>query len=171
MRVWTDSSAALGICSRQGLGKLRHIDIQTLWIQEKVRTKQIVLKKVRGEVNPADLLTKHLNSKEKVDQLVKLYGLVFMSGRAKSAPLLRRKAIEDTSEDFEAEDLELIVMDYIDEARVAVMPEAVAHDIAVWPHMYPEKMREAMFPTAVAVPSPEDEDQYAMGEHARLHQR
>ena len=24
--VWTDSSAAIGICSRQGLGKLRHIE-------------------------------------------------------------------------------------------------------------------------------------------------
>ena len=28
--VWTDSSAAIGICSRQGLGKLRHIDTDTL---------------------------------------------------------------------------------------------------------------------------------------------
>ena len=25
-RVWTDSSAAIGICKRQGLGKLRHLD-------------------------------------------------------------------------------------------------------------------------------------------------
>jgi hypothetical protein len=29
VRVWTDSSAAIGICSRQGLGKLRHIDTHT----------------------------------------------------------------------------------------------------------------------------------------------
>ena len=91
VRVWTDSSAAIGICSRQGLGKLRHIDTQALWIQEKVRTKQIILKKVRGEVNPADLLTKFLSSKDKVDQLVNLYGCVFMSGRAKSAPLLKKR--------------------------------------------------------------------------------
>ena len=54
VRVWTDSSAAIGICSRQGLGKLRHTDTQALWIQEHVRTKNIILKKVRGEVNPAD---------------------------------------------------------------------------------------------------------------------
>ena len=25
LRPWTDSSAAVGICSRQGLGKLRHL--------------------------------------------------------------------------------------------------------------------------------------------------
>ena len=29
LRVWTDSSAAIGICSRQGLGKLRHLDTHT----------------------------------------------------------------------------------------------------------------------------------------------
>ena len=30
LRVWTDSSATLGICSRQGLGKLQHLDTHTL---------------------------------------------------------------------------------------------------------------------------------------------
>ena len=30
MRVWTDSSATIGICSRQGLGKLRHVDTRSL---------------------------------------------------------------------------------------------------------------------------------------------
>ena len=32
IRVWTDSSAAIGVCTRQGLGKLRHIDAHLLWI-------------------------------------------------------------------------------------------------------------------------------------------
>ena len=60
LRVWTDSSAAIGICSRQGLGKLRHLDTHTLWIQQAVRLGRVDLRKVDGEVNPADLLTKHL---------------------------------------------------------------------------------------------------------------
>ena len=59
LRVWTDSSAAIGICSRQGLGKLRHLDTHTLWIQQAVRTKRVDLRKVDGECNPADILTKH----------------------------------------------------------------------------------------------------------------
>ena len=59
VRVWTDSFAAVGICSRQGLGKLRHIDTHTLWVQQAVRSKRIELRKVSGEVNPADLFTKH----------------------------------------------------------------------------------------------------------------
>ena len=32
LRVWADSAATIGICGRQGLGKLRHVDIQCLWI-------------------------------------------------------------------------------------------------------------------------------------------
>ena len=51
LRVWTDSSAAIGICSRQGLGKLRHLDTHTLWIQQAVRTKRVDLRKVLGERN------------------------------------------------------------------------------------------------------------------------
>ena len=70
VRVWTDSSAALGIASRSGLGKLRHLETHTLWVQEKVRTGAIEVRKVWGEVNPADLFTKHLPSREKVHQLL-----------------------------------------------------------------------------------------------------
>ena len=89
LRVWTDSSAALGICSRQGLGKLRHIDTHTLWVQQAVRSKRIDLKKVLGEENPADLFTKHSLSKERLDKLVNFFGCQFREGRAKSAPALR----------------------------------------------------------------------------------
>ena len=35
--IHTDASAAIGIVSRQGLGKTRHIAVQYLWIQERVR--------------------------------------------------------------------------------------------------------------------------------------
>ena len=73
VRVWTDSSAAMGICQRQGLGKLRHVDTQALWIQQKVRTGAIELRKVRGEVNPGDLFTKFLSSRERVESLVRLF--------------------------------------------------------------------------------------------------
>ena len=58
LRVWTDSSAAIGICTRQGLGKLRHIDAHLLWVQQAVRSKRVDIRKVLGEENPADLFTK-----------------------------------------------------------------------------------------------------------------
>ena len=59
VRVWTDSVAAIGVSSRQGLGKLRHLDTHTLWIQHSVRSGRVDLGNVIGEANPADLFTKH----------------------------------------------------------------------------------------------------------------
>ena len=169
VRVWTDSSAAVGICSRQGLGKLRHVDTQTLWAQEKVRIKQIILKKVRGEVNPADLLIKLLGSRDKIDQLVQLFGCVFMSGRAQAAPLLRKRKLEVEGGDHG--DMEIHVLDGVDEDGSVLVPEAILHDLDIWPHMYSEELQASMFPTAIPVPERETVDPEALAEHARLHRR
>ena len=90
LRVWTDSSAAIGICSRQGLGKLRHLDTHLLWVQQAVRSRRIDLRKIPGEENPADLFTKYLVSRDKVGQMVRLLGCQYIDGRAASAPQTRR---------------------------------------------------------------------------------
>jgi hypothetical protein len=58
VRVWVDSSAAKSIASRIGLGKIRHMEVKFLWIQEKVKNKKIQIRKIRGDSNPADNLTK-----------------------------------------------------------------------------------------------------------------
>eukprot|EP00973_Karenia_brevis_P088900 12329245-Karenia_brevis.AAC.1 len=55
-----DASAALGIISRKGLGKVRHIDTSFLWIQEVGAKRALEFKKVSGQANMADLMTKHL---------------------------------------------------------------------------------------------------------------
>ena len=89
IRVWTDSTATMGICGRQGLGKLRHVDTQCLWIQQRVRDGSVDLRKVRGEENPADLFTKHLTSRDKIKSLLDLFGCQYRDGRAEAAPILR----------------------------------------------------------------------------------
>ena len=89
-RLWTDSSAAIGVTSRQGVGKIRHLDTRTLWVQQAVRTGRIEIRKVKGTENPADLFTKHLPSEEKLKQLVGLFGCRFEGGRAACAPKMRR---------------------------------------------------------------------------------
>ena len=58
--VSADSSAALAITKRKGAGKLRHININCLWIQKRVEEKQLELRKVLGADNPADMMTNHL---------------------------------------------------------------------------------------------------------------
>jgi hypothetical protein len=60
VRVWTDSSACKGTCGRQGLGRVKHLEVEDLWIQEAVKNKKIFLCKVAGQCNPADLMTKFL---------------------------------------------------------------------------------------------------------------
>jgi hypothetical protein len=89
LRLWTDSSAAIGICSRQGLGKLRHLDTHLLWIQQAVRGRRLDLRKVPGEQNPADLFTKHMGSREHMAAMVDLLNCRYRDGRSKMAPLTR----------------------------------------------------------------------------------
>ena len=56
--VWSDSSTAKGIASRRGLGKMRHVELRYFWVQEAVKQGRLKVRKVGGEVNVADHLTK-----------------------------------------------------------------------------------------------------------------
>ena len=56
--VHSDATAAIGIARRKGLGKIRHLDVTDLWIQDKAKPKQVGLTKVLGTDNPADIFTK-----------------------------------------------------------------------------------------------------------------
>ena len=80
-----DASAAIGIMQRKGLGKLRHLDTQSLWIQDAVRQRRVIVEKVEGTENPADLMTKHLDGPSMSDML-KRCGIQSRDGRAAIAP-------------------------------------------------------------------------------------
>ena len=58
--VHVDSSAALSVTARKGNGKLRHVRIGHLWVQELAEAEVVRFRKVHGASNPADLMTKHL---------------------------------------------------------------------------------------------------------------
>ena len=60
--VYADSSAALAIAKRKGAGKLRHINVSCLWIQERADSKELELRKVLGTDNPADMMTKGVDA-------------------------------------------------------------------------------------------------------------
>ena len=61
MELQADAHAAIGIIGRQGLGKVRHLDLSFLWLQAAVRGKQVVLRKVQSGDNMADIGTKMLD--------------------------------------------------------------------------------------------------------------
>ena len=82
-----DASAAIGVAQRKGLGKLRHLNTQALWIQDAVRERRVVLEKVAGTENPADLMTKHLD-RATLDKLIEKMNLKRVEGRSAMAPQL-----------------------------------------------------------------------------------
>ena len=59
-KLYTDASAALSIATRQGAGKMRHINVRSLWLQEKSLQKVLQCEKIKGEDNPSDGLAKHV---------------------------------------------------------------------------------------------------------------
>ena len=49
VKVITEATAAIGIARRTGLGPVRHIETNTLWVQEEVYRKEIQVEKVGGQ--------------------------------------------------------------------------------------------------------------------------
>ena len=70
--VLGDASAALAIVARRGLGNLRHLDTNYLWIQEKAAKGDLKFEKVAGVDNGADPLTKTLSWNETRSHIHKL---------------------------------------------------------------------------------------------------
>ena len=72
IRLELDATAAKGILDRMGMAKVRHIDVNCLWLQEQCAKRIVPLVKIPGEENTADLMTKHLAApviKRHVDKL------------------------------------------------------------------------------------------------------
>ena len=87
IRLELDATAAKGILDRTGLAKVRHIDVNCLWLQEQCAKKIVPLNKIPGEHNSADLMTKHLTLlmiKRHLEQLC----LEFKEGRSDKAAKL-----------------------------------------------------------------------------------
>ena len=83
--IITDASAAKGITARKGAGKIRHIEVSQLWIQDKVRRGEIIIRKVDTKENLADALTKHVTQEELNYHIANTNQLV-VHGRHELAP-------------------------------------------------------------------------------------
>ena len=89
-RVHVDSSAAIGVVQRRGNGKLRHVRVGDLWIQEKIEEGELGIQKVKGEENPADALTKNVTG-ERLEGLTVMSSQEFREGRADKSLQLKVK--------------------------------------------------------------------------------
>ena len=85
--IGMDASAAIGIVQRQGIGKLRHVEVDVLWLQEQQARRLLPLVKVPGPRNPADVGTKSISAALMDQHLSQLY-LEVAEGRAAIAQQL-----------------------------------------------------------------------------------
>ena len=85
IRVLTDATTGKSIASRRGLGKLRHIDVSNLWIQEQVMKGAMSVIKVKNIHNSADIGTKHLPRQE-MENCLEQMDFHFALGRSEVAP-------------------------------------------------------------------------------------
>ena len=81
VKLHVDAAAALGILERQGVGRVRHLDIGVLWLQEQQLRRVVELTKVLGTSKPADLMTKHLGQ-ELLNQYADMLQYEFRQGRS-----------------------------------------------------------------------------------------
>ncbi len=79
-QVNTDSSAAKSISSRRVAGRVRHVEVQELRVQEKVRRGELSIMEVTGEDNVADGLAKHVD-RSKLEKYMCECGFTFREGR------------------------------------------------------------------------------------------
>ncbi len=87
VQVNTDSSAAKSIASRRGCGKVRHLEVRELWLQDRVAKGELKVKKVKGEDDIADILTKRVN-RHLLDKRMESAGYERRSGRHRLSPIL-----------------------------------------------------------------------------------
>ena len=81
----TEASAAKGIASRRGLGKVRHIELAYLWLQDQVARNKRSIRKIRGGDNFSDSLTKH-SSPDRIAQTMRFTNQEFVNSRHEIMP-------------------------------------------------------------------------------------
>ena len=74
----------MAIAKRKGAGKVRHINVSSLWIQERQDKEAFELRKVLGTENPADMMTKHF-PRASLDKCMSHLHQARAEGRAKAS--------------------------------------------------------------------------------------
>ena len=83
--VKSDAVAAIGMVKRQGLGRIRHLAVADLWIQQKSKKGEVHYQKLEGSKNTSDILTKPVEA-EVLGRHLQSLGLEFREGRHELTP-------------------------------------------------------------------------------------
>ena len=80
LKAYTDSSACRRITNRQGVGRVKHLQIRLLWLQAAIREGKLTVHAVGTKENTADLGTKPLSTR-RVKYLLNMIGMCSSEGR------------------------------------------------------------------------------------------
>ena len=87
--LWADASAALGMLDRVGSGKVRHVDVGILWLQQKWLKHIVNFSQIPGQDNYSNLMTKGLG-REQCEEFMRELDCQFRQGRAGKAVKIDR---------------------------------------------------------------------------------
>lgn len=87
-RIHIDSTSVKSIAGRTGFDKVRHIDVNVLWLHEQCVRERLPFHNVLGSSNPADLMSKYLTAVQ-IDTCIQFMHVEFRGGRAQAAAELR----------------------------------------------------------------------------------
>ena len=90
LRIHSYACAAIGTAPRRRLEEIRRLDVEDLWVRQKIRDRSVALVKVLWFESPADILTTYIAA-NLLTKMLKQNGLVYMDGRASAAPELPRE--------------------------------------------------------------------------------
>ena len=93
--VKSDAVAAIGIVKRQGLGRVRHLAVGDLWVQQRSKRGEVHDDKLNGKANTSDMLIKPVE-KDVITKHMCTLGLEFRSGRHPCTPTYNKHT--DTTE-------------------------------------------------------------------------
>ena len=99
--VKSDAVAAIGIVKRQGLGRVRHLAVADLWVQQKAKSGEVAYQKLEGKKNTSDMLTKAVDSDTLMRHMQAL-GMWFREGRNPATPAFN--GCDESTQDAEIED-------------------------------------------------------------------
>ena len=74
IELYTDSSSARQFCHKRGVGRMKHLDIRALWLQDAINSNLAVVRKIPRSENIADLLT-HPPSALELEEFGPMIGL------------------------------------------------------------------------------------------------
>ena len=83
--IKSDAVAAIGIVKRQGLGRVRHLAVADLWVQQRSKCGQVSYQKLEGKRNTSDILTKPVE-RETLVRHMQTMNMEFRDGRHEATP-------------------------------------------------------------------------------------